>query len=439
MNSVPAYVERAGKQYRLQKARAASLPSWLGKKADLRQPHPRQKEFIESDTKRKIIRAGRRGGKTTGIALLAFQAFLAGRRVLYATPTSEQIATFWTEVTTAFAEAIEAGILYKNETSHLIELPGTPARIRAKTAWNADTLRGDYADLLILDEWQLMHEDAWERVGAPMLLDNNGDAVFIYTPPSLHSKYKTRAHNSMHAAEMFKKAQADTTGRWETFHFSSHDNPHINEEALAEITQDMSALAYEQEILALDKDEAPGALWTRQQIDSFRVERMPALARLVVGIDPPGGAVDAGIVVAGLGTNGHGYVLDDVSLKDTPEQWALAAVRAYHDWEADWLVVETNFGGDMVKTVVRSVPGGKDVRFKAVRASRGKAVRAEPISAFYQQGRVHHVGRLPLLEDEYCYWIPGSGMASPNRLDAAVWALTELMIKEKRSATSRQG
>lgn len=402
-------------------------------------PHPRQREFINSNAKRKVIRAGRRGGKTTGIAIHAIEAFKAGRRVLYATPTAEQIGKFWDEVTQALAAPIADGTLYKNETLHIVEVPGTQTRIRAKTAWNADTLRGDYADLLILDEWQLMSEDAWERVGAPMLLDNNGDAVFIYTPPSLHSKSTTKARDPQHAAKLFKQAQADTSGRWAAFHFSSHDNPHISAEALREITADMTALAYEQEILALDKDEAPGALWTRSTISSTRVQQLPSLARVVVGVDPPGGATECGIVVAGLGTDGDGYVLEDFSLQDSPDKWAAAVVKAYHDWDADWIVVETNFGGDMVRNTIRTVEGGRDVRFKEVRATRGKAVRAEPISAHYEHGRVHHVGAFARLEDELCYWIPGAGMPSPNRLDALVWALTELLLKERRAAISRQG
>lgn len=402
-------------------------------------PHAQQAKFIDSPAPRKVIRAGRRGGKTTGIAILALEAFKAGRRVLYATPTADQIGKFWSEVVQALAVPIENKTLYKNETLHIVELPGTEARIRAKTAWNADTLRGDYADLLILDEWQLMDEDAWGVVGAPMLLDNNGDAVFIYTPPSLHSRSASKARDTQHAAKLYKKALADDSGRWEAFHFTSHDNPYISTEALEEITNDMTALAYEQEILAVDKDEAAGSLWRRETLDKYRVSRMGNLARIVVGVDPPGGSTECGIVVCGLGTNGHGYTLDDVSVQASPEAWASAVVKAYHDWEADWIVAETNFGGDMVKNTIRAVPDGKDVRFKPVHASRGKAIRAEPISAHYEQGRVHHVGRFMRLEDEMCMWIPGMGMPSPNRLDALVWALTELMGKEKRAASSRQG
>ena len=140
----------------------------------------------------------------------------------------------------------------KNETDHVIERPGTEQSIKAKTAWNADTLRGDYADLLILDEWQLMDETAWEDVGAPMLLDNNGDAVFVYTPPSIRSQVLSRARDPRHGAKMFKKAAADhdlataerRQSRWEAFHFTSKDNPHISKEALQEISGDMTILSY---------------------------------------------------------------------------------------------------------------------------------------------------------------------------------------------------
>lgn len=223
-------------------------------KVRLPQPHPHQLAFIDHPAKRKVIRAGRRGGKTVGSAIMAVMTFLKGKRVLYAAPTGEQTDRFWFEVKQALAPLVQIGAFKQNESERFIEVPGTEKRIRAKTAWNADTLRGDYADLLILDEWQLTNEDAWEIVGAPMLLDNNGDAVFIYTPPSLRSAGVSKAHDPRHAAKMFKAAQADTTGRWAAFHFTSHDNPYISQEALSELMQDMSKASYRQEILAEDDE-----------------------------------------------------------------------------------------------------------------------------------------------------------------------------------------
>jgi len=391
----------------------------------LRNPHEKQQAFIQSTAKRKIIKAGRRGGKTVGISILAMKSFLAGHRVLYAAPTEDQLGAFWYEVKKALEEPIDNGIFIKNETMHYIELPGTKQRIRAKTAYNADTLRGDYADELLLDEFQLMNEDTWAIVGAPMLLDNDGRATFIYTPPSLHSRSATKANDPQHAAKLFKKAAADTTGRWETFHFTSKENPHISQDALTDITHDMSSLAYRMEILAEDVDEAPGALWTRADIEKSRVSTLPDLSRIVVGVDPSAtsGGDEAGIITAGK-TKDHYYTIGDDSVQGSPQTWAMAAVSAYHKYKADIIVAEKNNGGEMVESVIKQVDS--KVRVKLVWASRGKATRAEPISALSEQGRDHHLGSFSALEDELCLWLPGD--QSPNRLDAKVWALTELMM-----------
>lgn len=403
----------------------------------LRRPHAKQAAIVDCVAKRIVVRAGRRWGKTTVAATRAAKRFLAGRRQLYATPTQEQVDAFWWEVKRALAEPLEAGALYKNESLHIIEMPGTKIRIRAKTAWNADTLRGDYADDLYLDEWQLMDEDAWELVGAPMLLDNDGDAVFIYTPPSLHSRSISKARDPRHAARMFKRAQEDTSGRWAAFHFTSRDNPHISETALRMLEQDMTALARRQEIEAEDIDEAPGAPWTRMLLAGARVSRHPDLARVIVGVDPPGGVTECGIIVAGTGpcschgeADNHGFVLEDRSLQGSPDTWGAEVLTAYNGSLADRVVGEANYGGDMVESTVRQAAKARSQRvsYKAVRATRGKAVRAEPVVALYEQGRVHHVGEFPALEDEMCTWSPGQSALSPNRMDALVWALTELML-----------
>ena len=410
---------------------ASSTTSRREHKIHLRRPHAKQQAFIDSSKKRRIIRAGRRGGKTTGIAIACVYEFLKCRRVLYGAPTGDQIAKFWAEVKSSLREPLDAGILVKNETFHTIEMPGTDMRIRAKTCWNADTLRGDYADFLVLDEWQLMAEDTWEQVGAPMLLDNNGDAVFIYTPPSLHSRSVSKANDPMHAAKHFKRAQQDP--RYDTFHFTSHDNPHISTEALEEITGDMTALAYRQEVLAEDVEEAPGALWTRETIEASRISRAPdSLIRIVVGVDPPGGATECGIVAAGIALckckgseETHGFILADDSLRDSPDKWAARVVSTYNRLDADKVLGESNFGGDMVANTIRTVE--PEIRYEDVHASRGKAVRAEPMAALFEQGKVHLVGEFPALESELTGWEPGRGQKSPNHLDAMVWALTSLM------------
>lgn len=201
-----------------------------------------------------------------------------------------------------------------------------------------------------------------------------------------------------------------------------------------------------QELYAEILDDNPGALWKRDQIDSLRVEAIPELVRVVVGVDPAvsndANSDETGIVVAGLGKDGHGYVLDDRSLIASPAQWAKEVVAAYHSRKADRIVAEINNGGALVESAIRTV--GRDVAYKGVHASRGKAIRAEPIAALYEQGRVHHVGAFAKLEDQLCQWDPampvgrksrseqseGEGvLKSPDRLDALVWSLTELMLE----------
>jgi len=399
-------------------------------KVTLRTPHEKQRLFIESPAKRKIVRAGRRGGKTVGVAGLAVRSFLDGNRVLYGVPTQEQVDRFWFEVKRALDEPLRANVLYKNETEHVIELPGTLQRIRAKTAWNADTLRGDFADLLILDEYQLMNEDAWELVGAPMMLDTNGNAIFIYTPPSIRSASVSKARDKMHAAKFYKAHEHDDTGRWQCFTFTSHDNPHLNRQALAEIVKDMTNRSYLQEIMAQDLEDSPGALWNRIMLDNLRVTQAPQLTRIVVAVDPEATATETsaetGIGAAGLGIDRHGYVLEDRTIRGSPLAWAKQAVALFHTLKADRIVYEANQGGDMVAHTLRSVD--PNVPLKAVHASKNKQARAEPVVAFYEQGKAHHVGMFPELEDQQCNWAPNSGMPSPDRIDWVVWALTELMI-----------
>ncbi len=364
-----------------------------------------------------------------GMAIKAVNSFLAGRRVLYAAPTSDQIDRFWTEVIRALNPAIEAKVFSKNETKHIVELAGTEQRIRAKTAWNAASLRGDYADELILDEYQLMDETAWGEVGAPMLLDNNGNATFIYTPPSLHSRSTTKARDPQHAAKLYKKAKQNANGRWAVYHFTSRDNPYISADALDEIAQDMTALAYRQEILAQDIDEAPGALWTRKNLDDNRVTKHPDLERVVVAVDPSASSTgdETGIITAGKNES-EMYVLADDSVQGSPLEWASAAIVAYYKYDADIIIAEKNQGGEMITQTLAQVDSSVPV--KLVHASRGKIVRAEPVAAAYEKNKCHHVGAFHKLEDELCLWMQGN--ASPNRLDALVWAGTELVVGKSR-------
>lgn len=179
-----------------------------------------------------------------------------------------------------------------------------------------------------------------------------------------------------------------------------------------------------QELNAELLTDSPGALWKREDIDRARVLQAPDLSRVIVGVDPSAtsGGDEAGIVTCG-NTGEHYYTLADDSVQGSPDTWARAAVTAYYRHKADCIVAEKNNGGEMVESVIHQVDPNVNVRL--VWASRGKATRAEPIAAIAEQGRDHHVGTFATLEDELCMWVPGD--ASPNRLDAKVWAMTEMM------------
>jgi predicted phage terminase large subunit-like protein len=154
------------------------------------------------------------------------------------------------------------------------------------------------------------------------------------------------------------------------------------------------------------------------------------LTRIVIAVDPAVTAGedsdDTGIIVAGLGKDGEGYVLDDQTCHLSPDGWAKRVAYAYERWTADRIIAEANNGGELVSTVLKTVNTALPV--KLVHAARGKQTRAEPVAALYEQGRIHHVGSFPDLEDELCTWVPGES-DSPDRLDALVWAITELMVE----------
>jgi phage terminase large subunit-like protein len=190
-----------------------------------------------------------------------------------------------------------------------------------------------------------------------------------------------------------------------------------------------------QELSAEILDDVPDALWTRAALDRDRrsPDKVPPLKRIVVAIDPaakknevPEDGAATGIVVAGVGDDNRGYVLDDATCRESPNGWARKAIACFDRYEGDCIVGEVNNGGDMVASTIRVVR--PTVPFKAVHATRGKWTRAEPIAALYEQGRISHVGTFASLEDEMVNFGPNGmvGEASPDRVDALVWALTEL-------------
>jgi predicted phage terminase large subunit-like protein len=208
-----------------------------------------------------------------------------------------------------------------------------------------------------------------------------------------------------------------------------------NVDNLAEAAIENLKLRYEgttlgrQELYAEIVDDIEGALWKMSLIEEARIKDEPEdLRRIVVSIDPAvtsnENSDETGIVVAGVDYNNNYYILDDVSGVMSPDEWAKMAVRCYYEWEASRVVAEVNNGGDLVERIIRSVDA--NIPYTAVRASRGKMVRAEPVAALYEQRRVHHVNSFPELEDQMCSYTGERNQSSPDRLDAMVWAITEL-------------
>jgi len=211
---------------------------------------------------------------------------------------------------------------------------------------------------------------------------------------------------------------------------STYDNPYLPESVLSTFRNIYEGTrAGRQELEGEYLDENENALWRLQDITENRVSEAPDLVRIVVAIDP---AVtsdeksdETGIIIAGRGADDRGYILHDATMKGRPAEWARRAVAQYHRWQASRIVAEVNNGGDMVEETLRTVD--KNVPYKAVRASRGKFARAEPISGLYERGRISHVGVFPELEDQMVNWDPTMSK-SPDRLDALVWALHELFF-----------
>ncbi len=289
------------------------------------------------------------------------------------------------------------------------------------TAFSAERpgqLRGPQHDLAWADElckWRA--EEAWDQLLLGLRL---GDAP------------RWLATTTPRPSGLIKGLLADPQVR--VTRGSTFDNwAHLAPTFLAEVVRRYQGTRLgRQELHAELVDDVPGALWTRALIEAGRVAGPGELQRVVVGVDPAVGAADegegaeTGIVVAGRGIDGRAVVLADLSCRLAPTGWARRAIEALQRFEGDRLVAEINQGGDLVESLVRTL--APDVPFRAVRAARGKAVRAEPIAALYEQGRVVHAPGLETLEDQMCRFTAYGPEGPSDRVDALVWALTDLML-----------
>lgn len=271
------------------------------------------------------------------------------------------------------------------------------------------------------------HIDWWEEAGANVHFAAAwAQAAFgLRLGDRPHSIVTTTPRNTPKIRELL--ADEDTVVSRGTI----NDNPHLNKRVKDKLVAEYAGTRLgRQELDGELLTDVPGALWTHDMIEDAHTScpvPMVDMVRVYVGVDP---AVtnkrtsdDTGIVVCGKGADGRGYVLADRSCHDTPAGWAARSVKAFDDLNADKIIGETNNGGDLVETVIRSVRPA--INYKKVTASRGKAVRAEPVASLYEQGRVSHVAIFKELESQLTEWSPDDG-TSPDRLDAMVWGMTAL-------------
>jgi phage terminase large subunit-like protein len=285
-----------------------------------------------------------------------------------------------------------------------------------------DLLRGPQHDAAACDElasWKYAQE-TWSNLMFGLRIGDRPQVVVSTTPRPIRILREllqapttkiTRGSTFDNAANLAPSALAEFRNRYEGTRIGRQE---LNGEVL---------------------DDVPGALWQREMLDKLRVRVAPELQRIVVAIDPAvtsnEGSDETGIVAAGKGpctckgkTETHFFVLSDRTCRASPDGWARRAIETFDELKADRIVAEVNNGGEMVELTVRTVR--RDVPYTAVHASRGKRSRAEPIAALYEQGKVHHVGGFPDLEDQLCAFAPESQDGSPDRADALVWALSSL-------------
>ena len=363
-----------------------------------------------------LFLAGRGAGKTrTASEWLAWQAIYHPKtRWAIAAPTHADARDTCAEGESGIIKVLrEYGVLkdYNRSISEIFLTNGS--RIKLFSGEEPDRFRGPQFHGGWFDELAAFkYPESWDQYQFALRLGNKPQTIVTTTPRP------TKLIKDL----MLRKGVVVVRG-------STFDNAkNLAPSALAELK-----LRYEntrlgrQELYGELLESVEGALWSRELIDKARVTNVPPLVRIVIGVDPAvtnnANSDLTGIVAAGVDATGNYYVLDDYSLKASPDAWARVAVELYQKHNADKIIAETNNGGDMVVILMKQVDSS--IAVKKVTATRGKMLRAEPISSLYEQGRVHHAGYFSELETQMCEWTP-LDKESPDRLDALVWALTEL-------------
>lgn len=413
-----------------------------------------------------MLRGGSRSGKTFLIIRALIQRGLnapESRHAIFRFRFNHAKASIWKDTLPKVQKLCFPGLVIdKNETDLVATLPNGSQLVIGglDDKERVEKILGqEYATLYFNESSQIPWssiETAMSRLAQHVELDPKIAAYTGRTHLALRAYYDCNPPSKLHwSHQLFrqklkpgtKEALPDPDDYAEML-VNPRDNAANLPPKYFEILAGMSAAKRQRFERGEWASEVNGALWTLEDrlapdervmpgIDSTRIapDAAPAMQRIVVAVDPSGtkgdgGGDDIGIVVAGKGVDGRAYILADRTCQLSPDGWGRMAVAAYHEFKADRIVGESNFGGDMVRFVVQTAD--KLVSYHDVKASRGKVVRAEPVSALYEQGLVSHVGDFPDLEDQMCNFTAAGfvGEGSPDRADALVWALTELMLGE---------
>lgn len=384
--------------------------------------------YEKPETRYFLITGGRGSGKSWTLALFLLNlTYEKGHVILF---TRYTLVSAFISIIPEFLDKIE--VMGKTQDFEVTQseiinkLTGSKILFRGiKTSSGVNT--ANLKSIAGLSTWvideaeELTDPDVFDKVDLSIRAKDNFNRVILVMNPAYKSHW---IYN-----DFVKKKRSDTT----YIHTTYLDNKiNLSDSFIqaAEKTKRENPARYEHLFLGTWLDDADGMLWNRQIIAKTRISEAPNLSRIIVSIDPAVTANmnsdETGLIVVGKDSEGFGYVLEDLSGKYSPNHWAMIANDAAFRWNADCIVAEKNQGGDMVEAVLKSQ--GTNHRIKLVTATKGKFVRAEPVYSLYEQGKIYHVGSFPVLESQMVTFDPDKGK-SPDRVDALVWGLTELMVK----------
>jgi phage terminase large subunit-like protein len=384
--------------------------------------------YEEPENRYFLITGGRGSGKSWTLALFLLNlTYQKGHVILF---TRYTLVSAFISIIPEFLDKIEimgkANDFEVTQSEIINKLTGSKILFRGiKTSSGVNT--ANLKSIAGLSTWvideaeELTDPDVFDKVDLSIRAKDNPNRVILVMNPSYRSHWIY--------SEFVKKKRNDTTYIHTTY-IDNKENLSDSFIQAAEKTKRENRARYEHLFLGTWLDDADGMLWNRAIIGKARIDEAPNLTRIIVAIDPAVTANmqsdETGIIVVGKDNEGFGYVLEDLSGKYSPNHWAKIANDAAMRWNADCIVAEKNQGGDMVDAVLKSQ--GTNFRIKLVTATKGKYVRAEPVYSLYEQGQIYHVGSFPILESQMVTFNPDKGK-SPDRVDALVWGLTELMVK----------